>query len=532
MSTKGPTPDLRTAIRSNGFVPRKADAKPLLELLGGSDEDEAERAERALGRLGEAATAAVLAAYPSSRAPLRGRLVRVVGRVASDRDDDTLRRFLLERLHDEDAKARRNAVIALGKLRGDDIEDALVATYGTSPPVELRRSIVASLGKIGSRRSLELVRGIETDDRELARIRDEAKLKLERTLGRSSRGSIDPSARLPEASVVRLHCRRGLEEIVREESDRLSSRVLAEGVVEATLDGPLQILRGLRTPLRFAFPLASKKGDPIEIVADAIASDRAASILSAFGKGLASYRLEWASAGHRRSATFEVARRVARVRPELVNDPTETLWEIVVAEEAGNVDVEIWPRGLPDDRFRYRIGDVPGASHPTIAAALAFVAARSGIRDDEVVWDPFVGSGTELIERAMLGPYSRLLGSDVSQDAITIARRNLDIASVRAELMLADARSVRPKVPPTLVLTNPPMGRRVLSRDELVPLYETFLRHAAEVVADDARLVWISPLFDRSITLAEAVGFRTKLRKRVDMGGFSGEIQAFVRGKR
>ena len=45
-------------------------------------------------------------------------------------------------------------------------------------------------------------------------------------------------------------------------------------------------------------------------------------------------------------------------------------------------------------------------------AALATGSLSSGARADDVVWDPFVGSGTELVERALAGPYARLLGSD------------------------------------------------------------------------------------------------------------------------
>src|SRR5947207_4079330 len=58
--------------------------------------------------------------------------------------------------------------------------------------------------------------------------------------------------------------------------------------------------------------------------------------------------------------------------------------------------------------FRSRVADVAAASHPTIAAALARVA---GTAPDEVVWDPFCGSGAELVERGRLGS-ARLLGTE------------------------------------------------------------------------------------------------------------------------
>ena len=78
----------------------------------------------------------------------------------------------------------------------------------------------------------------------------------------------------------------------------------------------------------------------------------------------------------------------------------------VVREKGQRATVELWPRGLPDPRFAYRVAHVPASSHPTLAAALARVA---GARPDDVVWDPFVGAATELVERARLGPDARAL---------------------------------------------------------------------------------------------------------------------------
>ncbi len=541
MSAKKPTADLEKAIESSGFIPRKADVPALLDLLRTRDQSLAEHAERALARLGAEALRAALAVFDQAEPPQRGRLVRLVGRV----DDASTVPFLIARLSDRDAKTQRNAAIALGKPLGrtkhEGVEEALLARLALDPPLELQRSIVASLGKIGGAAALEKVRAIETDDRELGRIVEEARLKLERTLGRAHAApfSLDRRAARVEATQVRLHCRPGLEDIVVEEVEEagaaLAPTIAGEGCVEVMLRGPLQPLRALRTPLRVAFPLARARGDAIEVVATAITSQRARSVLAAFGRGTLRYRIEWASAGHRRRATFEVARRVSHAWPELVNDPTESAWEgvvkEVVEEREGLVDVELWPRGLADERFRYRVADVPGASHPTLAAALAHVSMR-GAPTDEVVWDPFVGSGTELVERALLGPYERLIGSDTRKDALSVARQNLGAAKVQAELLVGDARMLQLPARPSLVITNPPMGRRVLHRDEIAGLYDAFLAHAAAVLREESRIVWISPLFERSARSAQALGFRTVLRQRVDMGGFSAELQVFRRGGR
>ena len=191
------------------------------------------------------------------------------------------------------------------------------------------------------------------------------------------------------------------------------------------------------------------------------------------------------------------------------------------------VAVELWPRGLADTRFAYRRAHVPASSHPTLAAALARVA---GARPDDVVWDPFAGAGSELVERARIGPFKRLYGTDADPGALALARQNLEAAGVSAELAVGDGRTFTPPETPTLIITNPPMGRRVLDRHATGALYRDFLQHAAQLLQPGGRLVWISPRGDETLAIAEPLGLRCTLRQRVDMAGFWGELQSFTRG--
>src|SRR5690606_4878486 len=158
------------------------------------------------------------------------------------------------------------------------------------------------------------------------------------------------------------------------------------------------------------------------------------------------------------------------------------------------------PRLDPDPRFDYRAADVPGASHPTIAAALARTAQA---RPTDVVWDPFVGSGLELVERARLGPFERLIGSDLDLRALSAAEKNLKSAHVtRFELVHGDARVLSPRGV-NLILTNPPMGRRVVRDGTVGALLEGFVAHAATVLPRGGRLVWLSPAERRTARAAQ-----------------------------
>jgi 23S rRNA G2445 N2-methylase RlmL len=519
--------ELRAAVRARGWQPARAEADELFRRLGAPDREPAAVAARALARLGPPAAEAARARFADARPPLRARLVALVGRVAQTHAAAAHLPFLLQALGDHDKKTRRNAAIALGKLGGPGVEAALVGAWPAAA-VEERRSLAAALGKVGGPAALALLAEFATDDSELGRIVDEARLKLERTLGRAEAVELDAAAPAPAPTAVWLHCRRGLEALVVDElgsSPGARARVEAPGRVSAILDGPLASLYRSRCMLRFGFPLPVTPGALEPAVVGALISDEARALFGAWSRGPLRYRIEWASAGHRRGLTFRVARAVARARPELINDPTRSPWEAVVDESGGRLTVELWPRGLADPRFAYRRAHAPASSHPTLAAALARLG---GARPDDVVWDPFVGAATELIERARLGPFRALYGSDLDAAALALARANLGAAGVAGvELQLGDARAFRPPARPTLILTNPPMGRRVLKKELIDPLLDGFLAHAAGLLAPGGRLVWISPRPEHTLRVAARAGLVARLERRVDMGGFWAELQIF-----
>jgi tRNA G10 N-methylase Trm11 len=205
----------------------------------------------------------------------------------------------------------------------------------------------------------------------------------------------------------------------------------------------------------------------------------------------------------------------------LINDPTHSLWELHIATARRFVDIAISARGLDDPRFPWRRRDVPAASHPTLAAALARVA---GVQPNDVVWDPFLGSGGELIERALAGPFAKMQGSDVDSRALAAARENLDAAGLTAIIDQKDALQHAPEGV-TLILTNPPMGRRASRVPHLAQMLDRFVAHAASVLVAGGRLVWVAPWPERSRAAATRAGMTLDWARVVDMGGFDAEIQ-------
>jgi len=527
---------LRARLAGRGYQPAQSELPALFTLLATVERDDADLVERALSRLPAAVIAAeCLARFGESTAPLRGRICRLVGRLAVDAADATkLRELVFGCLDDSDDKTRRNAIIALGKF-GPEAEWYLLQSWAKETKVEMQRSLAASLGKVGSARAVAVLQGVVTDDRELRRITDEALLKLRRTVGRAvALGHIDPTRSPPEPWAVVAHCRHGLAPVVAEEWAALADVTVEHPErVTATLAGPVESLWVSRCMLQFAFPLFRGRAEPGEAVIAALSAPRTRALLTALTVGPVRYRIEWADAGHRRGLTFQVAAALGKSAPELQNDPTASLWEVVVTERPSGdkteCNVEIWPRGLADPRFAWRQAHVPASSHPTIAAALV---REGGLRDDDIVWDPFTGAGTELVERAKLGPYQAIYGTDRDDAALDLARRNLASATIAgAILTVADGCTYDPPEAPTLIITNPPMGRRVLSKHETSGLYQRFLANADRVLAKGGRVVWITPRPTETDTYLTPLGLNVRTRRRIDMGGFFAELQLLSRRK-
>jgi tRNA G10 N-methylase Trm11 len=295
--------------------------------------------------------------------------------------------------------------------------------------------------------------------------------------------------------------------------------------VELALAGPWASLFASRLWATAAvrFPLEPDLGDPDALAAALvreIAAPATRALLRAWTIGPIRWRLGFAS-GHKRAIVWRVARDVTAAAPELINDPAATTWDFLVGADLRSL--ELVPRRLEDPRFAWRVAEVPAASHPTVAAALAWVAEA---RAEDRVWDPFCGAGAELVERARRGPYRALHGSDVDEAALEAARANLAAAGLLAELARADARTHAPGEV-DLILTNPPLGSRV--RIDAAGLLADALPNLAGRLAPGGRLVWITPSPRRTGPVAERHGLRRTRALAVDLGGVRGQLERWDR---
>jgi 23S rRNA G2445 N2-methylase RlmL len=133
------------------------------------------------------------------------------------------------------------------------------------------------------------------------------------------------------------------------------------------------------------------------------------------------------------------------------------------------------------------------------------------------------------VERALRGGVRHLFGSDISAEALAIAQANLAAAKTGVPATFAGCDFRRPaKVPgllpggATLVITNPPLGRRLRLADPTA-FFTDFFAAAALVLRPGGRLVFVNPLRldsrDRTLSL--------DYRRTVDLGGFDCRLEVW-----
>ncbi len=516
---RDPARDLDTLLGDPGYTPPARDLPALFERLVNADRDQQKIVGRVIARAGEAAVAPALAklAAPGTRG--RAALVALLGRLGDARASAAL----LDALGDGDALVRRRAASALGRLDADAASELALLDAYEKGDLPLKRAIAEALGKVGSAPACERLRADAETDPELCRRVANALTLIERRESRGVPSRIVLDRLLGERSLVLARCRAGLAELMAAELRGLGRpRVRSSSIVELPWSGTLGELLAARLPLEWGVEVELvRQPDLAEGILRTLGTDRVRRVLKAWTDGTPRFRLSFTERGHRRALAWKVASSLSRYAPELVNDSRGASWEVVVDERGTPASLVLAPRGFDDPRFAYRVRDVPAASHPTVAAALARVA---GVRADDLIWDPFVGSGLELVERARLGPYRKLTGTDIDENALEAARANLDAAKVPATLSLADARTYNPG-PVTLVITNPPMGRRLARDRSLAGLLERVLERASRALVPGGRLVWLCPLPELARQLAPGLRLDLVAGPSVDLGGFEVELQ-------
>lgn len=472
-------------------------------------------------------------------------IIRAVGVVFSESGTRAERAsaidWALDLLGDPAEKVRRYAIAALPKLgAGEVAERALLALLKDTTIPREREALLDALRRIGGKATLSLLPSISAQS--VHTIEQKVLARVERS---DNPGALKPEGIFSTTAPIDilLYCRSGLENIVADEAKLLFGKgsilramKVKAGMVSLRCQGKISLKKFYELRcfafLGISIGTIKKTNDAqqeLQAMAQLIASPASTAVLQAFTDGPIRYRIDFLERGHQRERVRSLADSVYSQTKLLLNDTANALWTLAIGETSQTFTLEWRPRASIDTRFSYRTGDVPASSHPPLAACLARIAQ---ITPNEIIWDPFCGSGLELIERSLLGGVSIAIGTDTSATALDTARKNFSAAHIsdtKLELTENDFRNFLNsanayKAKCTLVISNPPMGRRVPIKN-LGQLISDLFDEAASALKKGGRLVFVNPCKINAAHPALTLTYR----QAVDMGGFTAYLERYER---
>jgi putative N6-adenine-specific DNA methylase len=217
--------------------------------------------------------------------------------------------------------------------------------------------------------------------------------------------------------------------------------------------------------------------------------------------------------------------------------------------------------GVPLHKRGYRLEGVEAPLQENLAAALLKIGEY---KEEELLCDPCCGSGTLLIEAALMATHTppgylrnqwgfmflpefvqqewlkvkveadkgrkslkagHIFGCDINKNAVRVTKTNLRAAGFAQaiDVVQYDFRDYEPPVPPTLVFTNPPHGRRLDDEESLKPLYRSLGDFLKRKTAKPAR----GFVFVGSLELSKEVGLSPKRRHVLTNAGLESRLLEF-----
>ncbi len=522
--------DLKDLVLRPGFTPGRRDIPALLEVL--LDESLDKKVEKAvirlLGQLGEAALPQLIAALAQAVRPGRARLVHALREAIRLGHGNDVEHVLISLSHDDDIKTRLMAWRGLSDLGSAVALSCLLEVAASIERADERVTLAKCLAGFADAKALSVSRSLMHALKDSATVEEAVARKSIIGKRDASRGQGVCRFRgdfpLIDVIKIELATRSGLEALLQAEADERGFEMVGRGnglvyIGNIRRGKPVTINELYELGLWTEFKLLPNVNN--FSIEDLFKNDGLKWLESAMTHGVR-YRISWGGATI--AEIWELAHKLTSARPEWINDPRGAGVEFEVRRSSkGTVVITgIKAKKLVDLRSDYRDESVYAASHPVIARALVRFAE---IGDQEVIWDPFMGGGTELIEvhRFLKGKPGKLFGTDIDPKAVETARKNLEAANCIAQIEQADSLAWQ-KVRPSLTITNPPLGFRV-HRGKVLEVLKTFLTHWNTLTSESARLVWITPNAKQTDQHIKNLGLKIVRELKIDLGGFTATMQ-------
>jgi len=131
-----------------------------------------------------------------------------------------------------------------------------------------------------------------------------------------------------------------------------------------------------------------------------------------------------------------------------------------------------------------RPGLLPISLHPKLARA---VVNLTGIKQGEILYDTFCGTGGILIEAELIG--CKTIGYDIYDKALKCAKENLDYCKIKNyKLFKKDALTIKNKI--NYLATDLPYGRGSIAERDLENFYLKFLKNLRKILRKRAVIIF------------------------------------------
>lgn len=159
--------------------------------------------------------------------------------------------------------------------------------------------------------------------------------------------------------------------------------------------------------------------------------------------------------------------------------------EIVIKEvKKGTVNVYLRLSHIQNPRFSYRKEVIATSLHPYVAATLVQLA-KPYMKDKAKVLDPFVGSGTLLIERNVVKPATFAMGIDVFGQGVEAAKKNTKFAGQTIYYVHKDSLRFVNNEMFDEIITDMPTFAQMKDQEVLRDLYDRFFARIHRLVKPD-----------------------------------------------
>ena len=125
--------------------------------------------------------------------------------------------------------------------------------------------------------------------------------------------------------------------------------------------------------------------------------------------------------------------------------------------------------------------------HPKLARSLVNL---SKVVENDLVLDPFCGTGGILIEAGLMGLKTK--GFDINHYMVEGCIQNLRHFNLRYDVEKGDALKID-DVKPDSIVTDPPYGRSSFTTEDTQYLFDKFIEKSYELLEFDCRLVLMGP---------------------------------------